>query len=1300
MYDDDIFGRVLSGCHPCGFSAFVMEHPLRNRVFCAQVHAGMWRRNGDAAILSSEWYRSVRWSEQGLELDLFLLQCCAALAPADLYVNRIVECFGLTDYCSLTTERSTEYEPVLVQEMLILIIQIVQERRFSGLTPAENLKRELVHRLAIGDATHSQLVKSLPRDLSKYEQLQEILDLVAVYSNPSSFNQGMYSLRWTYWKELDLYHPRWNSRDLQVAEERYMRYCSVSALTTQLPRWTRIHSPLKGVARIATCKVVLKIIRAVLFYTVFSDKLTEPRAPNDVLIMALHMLSLGLDICLQQREPRDISFSNECSIPMLAFACEEIHEGLNYGAGEQSLLSLLVLLMRMHKRENVDNFSEADSRNVSSLIENLLKKFAEVDSGCMSKLQQLAPEVVMHLSQLLPSSNVHPVGSASDSEKRKAKARERQAAILAKMKAEQSKFLSSINNTVDDDSKSGLDESNKDKEQGLEESAQDVCSLCHDPNSKNPMSFLILLQKSKLLSLIDRGPTCWDQVHWSDKEQVILNAKKVADQAGTNSSSSGTGVVSSSNQLAWLVQNAVNEFADYAQPGEISNFLEFVKAQFPSLRNSHAPSSLKTENDRTAHAIEILEKDMYISIRKEMNDTILLSSSGVENVEFSADEGGLKSSSGTDSVLLGKYIAACSGERTEHPSSSDNTLDDIGRMDSTSQVSACDGFGPADCDGVYLSSCGHAVHQGCLDRYLSSLKERYVRRIVFEGGHIVDPDQGEFLCPVCRRLANSVLPSSSGDFQRVWMEPMISTVSSTNAVGRLVISIEESNLLWLQQALSLLRSAANMVEKGDILKIFPLQRNERMKQNLDSISRVLFKMYFPSNLSSSTRANHCMIMWDTLKYSLKSLEIAARCGRTHLTPIYGLNGLYKELESSSGFILSLLLKIVHSLRSKNSLHVLQRFMGIQLFGESICSGVSMDHASSAYGCGGDMSSILKHVVKEVPYPDMQFWKRASDPILAHDAFSSFMWVLFCLPHPFLSCEESLLSLVHIFYIVLIAQAILTTCGQQQYTKESTFHDSLITDISKVIEESGWIQQHFVSNYIDSYCNTIDVIRKLSFPYLRRCALLWKLLSTSFSEPFCNRDHVLPAIDDDSMDYMDNDIVELSEVQKLEKMFKIPPLDVVLKDQGVRSLVMKWLHHFHKEYEVYGFQSVLHSTPAVPFKLMQLPHVYQDLVERESGCQPHAMACGSGIGVFLLIKRTTILLQRCARQAPWPSPYLDAYGEEDIEMHRGKPLYLNEERYATLTYMWRIFPQICIEKSSARAKLAMLMIELNELTIMD
>ena len=84
---------------------------------------------------------------------------------------------------------SFRYEPVLMQEMLVFLIQLVKERRFIGRSTADNLKRELIYKLAVGDATHSQIVKSLPRDLSSSDQLQSVLDSLAVYSNPSGMKQ-------------------------------------------------------------------------------------------------------------------------------------------------------------------------------------------------------------------------------------------------------------------------------------------------------------------------------------------------------------------------------------------------------------------------------------------------------------------------------------------------------------------------------------------------------------------------------------------------------------------------------------------------------------------------------------------------------------------------------------------------------------------------------------------------------------------------------------------------------------------------------------------------------------------------------------------------------------------------------------------------------------------------------------------------------------------------------------------------------------------------------------------------------
>lgn len=70
---------------------------------------------------------------------------------------------------------------------------------------------------------------------------------------------------------------------------------------------------------------------------------------------------------------------------------------------------------------------------------------------------------------------------------------------------------------------------------------------------------------------------------------------------------------------------------------------------------------------------------------------------------------------------------------------------------------------------------------------------------------------------------------------------------------------------------------------------------------------------------------------------------------------------------------------------------------------------------------GNMLYILDNAESETEYPDIRLWRQAHEPVIARDAFSSFMWILFCLPWPMLSCKESYLSLVHVFYVVSVTQ---------------------------------------------------------------------------------------------------------------------------------------------------------------------------------------------------------------------------------------------------------------------------------------
>jgi len=84
--------------------------------------------------------------------------------------------------------------------------------------------------------------------------------------------------------------------------------------------------------------------------------------------------------------------------------------------------------------------------------------------------------------------------------------------------------------------------------------------------------------------------------------------------------------------------------------------------------------------------------------------------------------------------------------------------------------------------------------------------------------------------------------------------------------------------------------------------------------------------------------------------------------------------------------------------------------------------------------------------------------------------------------------------------------------------------------------------------------------------------------------------------------------------------------------------------------------------------------------REACCRPpagdmtheavrHSIDCGAGTAPFLAVNSATIVVIRGKRACIWGSIYLDAFGEEDRELKRGKPLFLNPERYQLLETQW-------------------------------
>ncbi|GAQ87607.1 hypothetical protein KFL_003640090 [Klebsormidium nitens] len=212
-----------------------------------------------------------------------------------------------------------------------------------------------------------------------------------------------------------------------------------------------------------------------------------------------------------------------------------------------------------------------------------------------------------------------------------------------------------------------------------------------------------------------------------------------------------------------------------------------------------------------------------------------------------------------------------------------------------------------------------------------------------------------------------------------------------------------------------------------------------------------------------------------------------------------------------------------------------------------------------------------------------------------------------------------------------------------------------------------------------------VVQAALVPFLRRAAILVHVVSGRLppvSGP--------GALDGDLMSY-----------QYWERYLGLPPVPSVLQAMGIAPP---------------SKQVMPPTAPVVPrhlllsgraqLKLVDLPDVFQELllaemnrkcgrcgtvprepalcllcgtlvccksqcchVEGRGECSRHAAECGMGIGIFLLLRSTQMLILRGDRACMAPSIYLDVHGEEDAFLKRGRPLRLSRLRYDEIERMW-------------------------------
>ncbi|XP_028846030.1 E3 ubiquitin-protein ligase UBR2 isoform X2 [Denticeps clupeoides] len=211
----------------------LIEHPLRCLVLCAQVHAGMWRRNGFSLVNQIYYYHNVKCRVEMFDKDLIMLQAGASMMDPNHFLMIVLSRFELFHIFSSADGRKrynrentnkdvVQQNNTLIEEMLHLIMMVVGERFLAGIgqvQPNDEIRREIIHQLCIRAMAHSELVKALPENENKETGMERVIDCVALFKKPGVTGRGLYELRPECAKQFNLYFHHYSRADQSKAEE-------------------------------------------------------------------------------------------------------------------------------------------------------------------------------------------------------------------------------------------------------------------------------------------------------------------------------------------------------------------------------------------------------------------------------------------------------------------------------------------------------------------------------------------------------------------------------------------------------------------------------------------------------------------------------------------------------------------------------------------------------------------------------------------------------------------------------------------------------------------------------------------------------------------------------------------------------------------------------------------------------------------------------------------------------------------------------------------------------------------------
>uniref|UniRef100_A0A4W6FP70 E3 ubiquitin-protein ligase n=1 Tax=Lates calcarifer TaxID=8187 RepID=A0A4W6FP70_LATCA len=550
--------------------------------------------------------------------------------------------------------------------------------------------------------------------------------------------------------------------------------------------------------------------------------------------------------------------------------------------------------------------------------------------------------------------------------------------------------------------------------------------------------------------------------------------------------------------------------------------------------------------------------------------------------------------------------------------------------------------------GVYVQTCGHTLHIDCHKSYMESLRNDQV----LQGFSV---DKGEFTCPLCRQFANSVLPCRPGRGTEAgaWHTP------TNKKTCVLVKEVED-----LQEKLGLF-PVSFMIEPGSNL-------SKEMELVIKDIKNTTQKKYMDYGKNPGSPDNDFLFMYSVARTNLE-LELVHRGGNL----------------CSGGASAAAKRSCLNQL-----FHVLAMHMRLY----------SID---SAYNPWTKLTQIVAHNMN-ISFDE----ERPEVPMLFRDVPSLLIIFVLTMPQPLR--KEHFTCVVKMLYNLQLTQALAALSARfspeerQAWSTSGALKKNAVNAeksfealLSHVISELSKDKSVYKVNLSSSVWSPQSIefsLQQFCLPFLRLSCLLQhhlygdNLTGCLEEEEFSSLAvclGLIPSAPQPSntvnsascLEWAVNafDLVTqwCAEVTGLSQMQAEQSLTLLVQDpQWAAPRLLQLPDNYNIIFQYYHRKActACKKVPKDPalclvcgaFVCLKGPCCKQQGI---CECVLHSQHCGAATGIFLLINASVIIIIRGHRFCLWGSVYLDAHGEEDRDLRRGKPLFLCEERYRVLEQQW-------------------------------